>query len=58
MTKERRTEMIDHALNPLWSLHYDLMPDNKEDARLDARLETIIRKLYELRDIMIYGDIR
>lgn len=53
MDKRERSEAIDHALKELWRLHYDL--EESGDIRLDKRLETIIRKLYELKDISNCG---
>lgn len=53
MDKRERSEAIDHALKELWRLHYDFAETG--DTRLDNRLETIIRKLYELKDLNNYG---
>lgn len=52
MDKRERVETIDHALKELWRLQGDL--EENGGTRLGKRLETIIHKLYELRDIIIY----
>ena len=54
MDRREQIEHIDHALNPLWKLHYELNRENKTERRVDDRLDTIIRKLYEVRDLLIY----